>query len=235
MSIIQLSEVRKTYPLGKTEVQAVRGVSLEIQKGDFVSIAGPSGSGKSTILNLIECIDVPSAGTVRVGGMDTGGLSDRELTRLRHKVLGFIFQSFNLIPVLDVYENVEFPSSWAGTAQERGAERVGRPPDPGGGPGEVGAPQGQRALRWPAPEGRHSPRPGHQARGGPGGRAHGQPGLRHGGIDPGPDAEDEPGVRHHLRFQHPRPQDRGPRGSCHPPSGRPDRRGIPAGRGGGSF
>ncbi len=109
MSIIQLSEVRKTYPLGKTEVQAVRGVSLEIQKGDFVSIAGPSGSGKSTILNLIGCIDVPSAGTVRVGGMDTGGLSDRELTRLRHKVLGFIFQSFNLIPVLDVYENVEFP------------------------------------------------------------------------------------------------------------------------------
>ncbi|HOX14398.1 MAG TPA: ABC transporter ATP-binding protein [Spirochaetia bacterium] len=109
MAILQLSDVHKTYPLGKTEVHAVRGVSLEIQKGDFVSIAGPSGSGKSTILNLIGCIDRPSGGSVRLGGVDTAKLSDRELTRLRHRVLGFIFQSFNLIPVLDVYENVEFP------------------------------------------------------------------------------------------------------------------------------
>lgn len=109
MAIIQLSEVSKTYPLGKTEVKAVRGVSFEIQKGDFVSIAGPSGSGKSTILNMIGCIDVPTAGTVLINGVDTGSLSDREITRFRHQVLGFIFQSFNLIPVLNVYENIEFP------------------------------------------------------------------------------------------------------------------------------
>lgn len=109
MPIIQLSEVYKTYPLGKTEVKAVKGVSFSIQKGDFVSIAGPSGSGKSTILNMIGCIDVPSSGTVRINEVDTSSLSDKEITNFRHDVLGFIFQSFNLIPVLNVYENIEFP------------------------------------------------------------------------------------------------------------------------------
>lgn len=109
MAIIQLSEVYKTYPLGKTEVKAVKGVSFSIQKGEFVSIAGPSGSGKSTILNMIGCIDVPSSGTVRINNVDTRGLSDKEITNFRHDVLGFIFQSFNLIPVLTVYENIEFP------------------------------------------------------------------------------------------------------------------------------
>ena len=109
MAIVELSDVQKVYPLGKTEVHAVRGVSFEIQKGDFISIAGPSGSGKTTILNLIGCIDTPTRGTVRINGMATGRMSDAEITTLRHGALGFIFQSFNLIPVLNVYENVEFP------------------------------------------------------------------------------------------------------------------------------
>jgi putative ABC transport system ATP-binding protein len=109
MTIVALKDVRKVYPLGKVEVEAVRGVSFEIEKGDFISIAGPSGSGKSTILNMIGCIDVPTAGTVRINGTETKALSDREITRLRHEVIGFIFQSFNLIPVLNVYENIEFP------------------------------------------------------------------------------------------------------------------------------
>lgn len=109
MAIVELQEVRKVYPLGKTEVRAVNGVSFQIEKGDFVSIAGPSGSGKSTILNMIGCIDTPTAGTVRINGTPTGGLSDDAITALRHEVLGFIFQSFNLIPVLNVYENIEFP------------------------------------------------------------------------------------------------------------------------------
>lgn len=109
MSIIKLENVHKAYPLGKTTVTAVNGVSFEIQKGDFVSIAGPSGSGKSTILNMIGCIDVPSSGTVTINGIDTATLTDRAITDLRHQVLGFIFQSFNLIPVLNVYENIEFP------------------------------------------------------------------------------------------------------------------------------
>jgi putative ABC transport system ATP-binding protein len=107
--IVSLKDVKKTYPLGKTEVHAVRGVSFDITRGDFISIAGPSGSGKSTILNMIGCIDVPTSGSVELNGHLTSTLSDREITRLRHKFIGFIFQSFNLIPVLTVYENIEFP------------------------------------------------------------------------------------------------------------------------------
>ncbi len=109
LAIVELQDVKKIYPLGKTEVHAVKGVSFEICKGDFISIAGPSGSGKSTILNMIGCIDVPTEGKVLINGTETGGLSDKTITELRHKVLGFIFQSFNLIPVLNVYENIEFP------------------------------------------------------------------------------------------------------------------------------
>ncbi len=109
MAIVSLQNVWKTYPMGKTEVHAVNGVSFEIEKGDFVSIVGPSGSGKSTILNLIGCIDVPTSGTVCIDGRETGALSERETTQLRHATIGFIFQSFNLLPVLNVYENVEFP------------------------------------------------------------------------------------------------------------------------------
>jgi putative ABC transport system ATP-binding protein len=109
MAIVELNDVRKVYPLGTTEVHAVRGVSFAVEKGDFISLAGPSGSGKTTILNLIGCIDTPSGGTVRINGRATERMSDDAVTTLRHETLGFIFQSFNLIPVLDVYENIEFP------------------------------------------------------------------------------------------------------------------------------
>lgn len=109
MAAVTLDDVRKVYALGKTEVHAVKGVGFRIQEGEFVSIAGPSGSGKTTILNLIGCIDTPTSGTVKVMGTDTAGMSDRAVTDLRHQVLGFIFQSFNLVPVLNVTENVEFP------------------------------------------------------------------------------------------------------------------------------
>jgi len=109
MSIVQLSQVRKNYALGKTTVEAVKGVDFRIEKGDFISIAGPSGSGKSTILNMIGLIDAPSSGKVELEGRDVGTLKDKELTRLRHEALGFIFQSFNLIPVLSARENIEFP------------------------------------------------------------------------------------------------------------------------------
>jgi len=121
--IISLDNVHKIYPLGKTEVHAVKGVSFDITKGDFISIAGPSGSGKSTILNMIGCIDTPTEGSVVINGTKTSGMTDNEITRLRHRTLGFIFQSFNLIPVLDVYENIEFPlllnAKTKGTKEER--------------------------------------------------------------------------------------------------------------------
>lgn len=109
MKIVELRDVKKTYPLGKTLVEAIKGVDFDIQKGDFISIAGPSGSGKSTILNMIGLIDTPTAGEVFIEDTPSSKLSDDELTRLRHDTIGFIFQSFNLIPVLDVYENIEFP------------------------------------------------------------------------------------------------------------------------------
>src|SRR5215467_8628020 len=107
--IVSLSNVVKEYRLGNVSVPALRGVSLEVYPRDFLSIAGPSGSGKTTLLNLIGCVDTATSGTVKVEGQDTMNLSDRELTNLRLNTLGFIFQSFNLVSVLSVFQNVEFP------------------------------------------------------------------------------------------------------------------------------
>lgn len=106
---VALREVVKDYPLGKLTVRAIRGVDLDIAPGEFTVIAGPSGSGKTTLLNMIGCIDVATEGEVRVAGRDTAKLSDRQLTQLRLDTLGFIFQSFNLVNVLDAYQNVQFP------------------------------------------------------------------------------------------------------------------------------
>ncbi len=109
MSVVELVDVRKLYRLGDTTVEALRGVSLAVEKGEFLAIAGPSGSGKSTILNMIGCIDNPTSGRVLVDGTEVEHLTDTQLTRYRRSKIGFIFQSFNLIPVLNVYENIEFP------------------------------------------------------------------------------------------------------------------------------
>jgi putative ABC transport system ATP-binding protein len=108
-SIVSIRDVVKEYNLGKVIVPAVRGVSLEVEKGEFICIAGPSGSGKTTMLNLIGCVDTATRGVVEVAGNDTAKLKERELTRLRLDTLGFIFQSFNLVAVLTVFQNVEFP------------------------------------------------------------------------------------------------------------------------------
>jgi putative ABC transport system ATP-binding protein len=107
--IIEVRGVIKDYPLGKLSVRALHGVDLTIARGEFTAIAGPSGSGKTTLLNLIGCVDVPTEGTVVFDGAVTNSLSDRELTHLRLMKLGFIFQSFNLVPVLSVFQNVELP------------------------------------------------------------------------------------------------------------------------------
>ncbi|MEO1229958.1 MAG: ABC transporter ATP-binding protein [Myxococcota bacterium] len=107
--IVELRHVHKEYPLGARTVHAVVDVDLTVEEGEFTSIAGPSGSGKTTLLNLVGCMDVATSGQVRVAGRDTGTLDDRELTELRLRHLGFIFQSFNLVPVLDLYQNVELP------------------------------------------------------------------------------------------------------------------------------
>ncbi|SRR6266545_5109084 len=108
-AIVSVRDAVKTYSLGKVEVQALRGVTLDVVEGDFLAIAGPSGSGKTTLLNLIGCVDTPTSGTVEVAGNDTLKLSERELTRLRLDTIGFIFQSFNLVSVLTLFQNVELP------------------------------------------------------------------------------------------------------------------------------
>ncbi len=123
-TIVSVKNATKDYALGKTVVQALRGVSLDVQGGEFLSIVGPSGSGKTTLLNLIGCVDVPTSGTVEVAGKDTRKLSERALTRLRLDTIGFIFQSFNLVSVLNVLQNVELPLLLQGVSSSERQKRV---------------------------------------------------------------------------------------------------------------
>lgn len=107
--IVRVSALGKRYRLGETEVNALDGVTLDIYPGESVILSGPSGSGKSTLLQLIGCLDTPSKGSVRVLDLDTQTQSDDALSEFRARHMGFVFQTFNLIPVLSVYENVEYP------------------------------------------------------------------------------------------------------------------------------
>lgn len=108
-TIVELQGVYKDYPLGKLVVTALQDINIRIESGEFLSIAGPSGSGKTTALNLIGCVDTATRGKVIVDGQDTSTMAEKALTRLRLDKLGFIFQSFNLVGVLDAFQNVEFP------------------------------------------------------------------------------------------------------------------------------
>lgn len=109
MSLVIAEQVRKVYRTGETEVEALKGISFQISSGSFVSFVGPSGSGKTTLLNLIGCLDAPSAGKLSVAGTDVITLDKTTGAAFRGTKIGFIFQDFNLLPVLSVYENVEYP------------------------------------------------------------------------------------------------------------------------------
>jgi len=109
VSVVRVLNIVREYKLGKTKLSALRGVSIEIERGEFVAICGPSGSGKTTLLNIIGCLDKPTTGTVQIVNQEILTLSDRKLSELRNKSIGFIFQNFNLMPVLTAYENVEYP------------------------------------------------------------------------------------------------------------------------------
>jgi putative ABC transport system ATP-binding protein len=109
MSIVKLEDIHKVYHIGKIDFPALRGISFSIDEGEFLSIAGPSGSGKTTILNLLGCLDKPSQGKIFLNGRDVTALPTAKLADVRRKNIGFIFQTFNLIPVLTAMENVEFP------------------------------------------------------------------------------------------------------------------------------
>ena len=108
-NICEVRKVTKDYQVGKTIVPALRGVDIEIENGEFLAVAGPSGSGKTTFLNLLGCLDRPTAGSIEVVGVETTALNDKKQADFRNYNLGFVFQTFNLIPVLTAFENVEFP------------------------------------------------------------------------------------------------------------------------------
>ncbi len=122
--VVRLRNVAKTYHAGSINVAAVKGVTLEIAPDRFTMVVGPSGSGKTTLLNLIGCIDAPTSGTVEVGGEDIGALGDNALSDFRARNIGFIFQSFNLVPVLSAYENVEYPLLMVGMAASERKQRT---------------------------------------------------------------------------------------------------------------
>jgi putative ABC transport system ATP-binding protein len=113
-SVIELREVRKTYRVGDIAVHALRGVSMQIERGDFVAIMGASGSGKSTLMNILGCLDTPTSGSYRLNGLDIRGVDEDSLSDLRNRYIGFVFQSFNLIPRTRAIANVELPLTYAG-------------------------------------------------------------------------------------------------------------------------
>ena len=130
--LIELRDIYKIYPMGDEIVHALDGVSLSIDRGEFVAIVGSSGSGKSTAMNIIGCLDVPTSGSYHLGGVDVSTMDDDQQAEIRNKMLGFIFQQYNLIPKLSVLENVELPLLYAGVPAEerrdraiRSLERVG--------------------------------------------------------------------------------------------------------------
>ena len=126
MALLELEGVRKDYRQGRLTVPALRGIDLEVESGEFMAIAGPSGSGKTTLLNLIGCLDTPTEGVIRLDGIELAKLPKAQLADIRRRRIGFVFQSYNLIPVLTAYENVEFSLALLGENSSNVKDRVMR-------------------------------------------------------------------------------------------------------------
>jgi len=124
MNVVCLREIRKSYRVGGSPVQALRGVDIEAAAGEMLALTGPSGSGKSTLLNLCGLVDTPDSGTREIAGLAVDRYSAAQLTRLRRERIGFVFQSFNLVPVMSAYENVEYPLLLLGTSASERKRKV---------------------------------------------------------------------------------------------------------------
>ncbi len=122
--MIQLQDVSKIYQMGQVTVEALKGVSVTVEKGDFVAIMGPSGSGKSTMMNIIGCLDRPSKGMYKINGTNVEKLSDNQLAELRNKEIGFVFQQFHLLPRISLAQNVELPLIYAGVSSKERHHRA---------------------------------------------------------------------------------------------------------------